>query len=299
MRQIVLIGAGGQLGSDLRGLLSRRDGDRLIPLTHADLDVCDQAKVRERLSQIRPDVVLNTAAYHRVDDCEDQAEKTFQVNALAVLNLARVCRDLGALLVHFSTDYVFGGDLSRCEPLPEDAPPHPVSVYGASKLAGEYLARSTCPRHFVVRSCGLYGVAGSSGKGGNFVELMLRLAREGKPIRVVDDQRVSPTFTADLAAKVVELLDSPRYGLYHITNSGDCSWYEFAVEIFRQTGLTPDLSRTTSEAFGAKARRPRYSVLANRGLEEAGLKPMRSWREALSTYLELKGHKGKTSGGSA
>jgi dTDP-4-dehydrorhamnose reductase len=160
-----------------------------------------------------------------------------------------------------------------------------LNAYGCSKLAGEFAVRATGCRHFIIRSSGLYGRAGSSGKGGNFVETMLRLAREGRPIRVVNDQRLTPTFTADLATKIAELLNTERFGLYHVTNSGDCTWYEFAAEIFRLSGLQPDFGPTTTASFGAPAPRPAYSVLAHQALLAAGLPDMPHWRDALGRYL--------------
>src|SRR5207245_2771295 len=165
-------------------------------------------------------------------------------------------------LVHYSTDYVFGLDGSRATPLTEDDSPGPVSVYGLSKLAGEYLVRSICPKHFVIRTCGLYGVWGSGGKGGNFVETMLRVAGQGKPLRVVADQVCTPTYTVDLAEATAALLPTGRYGLYHLTSGGSCSWYEFARAIFELSGVRADLSPITSAEYKAAARRPGYSVLA-------------------------------------
>jgi len=279
--RIALIGANGQLGSDLVRALRTVD---LVPLTHRDVDICDET-CTDRLSQICPDHVINTAAFNRVDDAERDASAAFRVNAAAVYRLARWCAQNGSVLIHISTDYVFGGDRVRTTPLTESDSPAPLDAYGCSKLAGEFAVRATGCRHFIIRTSGLYGHAGSSGKGGNFVETMLRLAHEGKPIRVVDDQRLTPTFTADLAAKMAQLLHTDRFGLYHITNTGDCTWYEFAAEIFRLSGLQPDLGPTTTASFGAPALRPAYSVLAHRALLAAGLSDMPHWREALQRYL--------------
>lgn len=295
MQKVAVIGANGQLGTDLvkelQGWRTRSDvrppssNCQVIPLTHKDIEICDHAGTRKILTQLKSDVVINTAAYHRVDECEDYPEKAFEVNAVAVHNLALICRDLDAVLMHMSTDYVFGGDPNRQTPYTEDALPWPLNVYGISKLAGEFFVRNLCPKHFVVRSSGLYGVAGSSGKGGNFVELMLRLAQEGKPIRVVNDQRLAPTYTVDLARKMEELITTNHYGLYHITGGGDCTWHEFAVEIFRLAGLSPELSPTTTESFGAKAMRPHYSVLTSIQSSKAGVQGLRTWEEALESYL--------------
>ena len=283
--KIMIIGAGGQLGSELVNILQ---DDTLIPLTHIDIEMTNQEQVNDILSSNMPDVVINTSAYHRVDDCEDNIDKSFSVNAYAVRTLAKICSELRTVLVHFSTDYVFGGEIQT--PYTEDDMPNPMSVYAVSKLAGEYFARNNCQRHFVIRTCGLYGAKGISGKGGNFVELMLRLAREKRPIRVVADQIVTPTYAKELAVKVSQLIRTDHYGLYHMTNDGGCSWYEFARTAFDLTGIKANLSPTTSAEYGAKARRPAYSVLENRNLKRLGLDNMRPWKEALKKYLEEKGY---------
>ena len=286
MNRVIVIGGNGQLGTDLVARMSlEKERYEVISLSHDDLEICNYEETRQMLSEIGPDVVINTAAFHQVDECEDRIEKAFEVNTYAVRELSLICRDLDAVLVHISTDYVFGGDPLRDMPLTEVDLPFPINVYGSSKLAGEYFVRSTLSKHLIIRSSGLYGLSGSSGKGGNFIETMLRLAAEAKPIRVVDDQRLSPTFTLNLAEKVIELMDVNQYGLYHVTNSGNCSWYEFAREIFHQTNQTPDLSPTTTDAFGAKANRPRYSVLGSNRISEAGVEPLRPWKEALNLYL--------------
>ena len=231
--------------------------------------------------------MINTAAFNRVEDCETEVEKAFGVNAFAERNLAQICAELDCVLVHISTDYVFGEE--KRTPYTEEDAPNPLSVYGVSKLVGEYFVRSLCPKDFVVRTSGLYGMAGSSGKGGNFVETMIRLAKENKPIRVVNDQVLTPTYTKDVAQKIKELLQTGVYGLYHITNNGQCSWYEFASKIFKLLGLKPDFGPTTTAAYRAKARRPPYSVLAHNKLKQLGLDDLRPWPQALTAYLKEKG----------
>ncbi len=278
--KVLLIGAGGQLASDLVRVLQ---GHEVIPLRHAELELTDRGQVEAALAAHQPNVVINTAAYHRVDDCEEQLERSFAVNAVGVGYLARACAEREAALLHLSTDYVFDGD--KGSPYQETDTPRPRTVYGTSKLAGELLVQQRCRRHFVVRTSGLYGVAGASGKGGNFVNLMLRLADEGKPIRVVADQITTPTATADLAAKLAWLITTEEYGTYHVTNGGSCSWFEFAAAIFELAGLRPDLSPTTTAAFAAKARRPAYSVLAHGHLQQLGADDLRPWRHALADYL--------------
>ena len=292
MARVALIGSNGQLGSDISRLWQRssfgRRGDELVGLTHHDLEVKDAGQARSVLIGLEPSMVINTAAFHRVDDCEEQALEAFEVNALGVKNLAEVCHDLGALLVHFSTDYVFDGRAST--PYAEDAPPSPISAYGISKAAGEHFLRYILPdRHVLVRSSGLYGFAGASGKGGNFVETMLRLAREGRPIRVVEDQVSAPTHTLDLAGTLLAVLESGACGTFHVTNAGACSWYDFAVEILRLAAIEADLSPVSSRQWGSRANRPAYSVLKNAHLRDIGIEQPRPWQEALAAYLQLKG----------
>ena len=283
--KIMIIGAGGQLGSELVNILQ---DDNIIPLTHLDIEITDYQQMNDIISTNLPDIVINTSAYHRVDECEDNIEKSFSVNAFAVRNLAMICSELNTPLVHFSTDYVFGGE--KKTPYAEDDIPNPLNVYAVSKLAGEYFVRNICSWHYIIRTCGLYGAKGVSGKGGNFVELMIRLARENKTIKVVSDQIVTPTYAKELASKVSQLIKTDKYGIYHATNSGECSWYEFAKSIFDMTGIKANLIPTTASEYGAKARRPAYSVLENRNLTQFGIKDMMPWKEALKEYLKEKGY---------
>jgi len=285
--RVAVIGANGQLGTDLIRVLKGANRFEPIPLTRPYFDVRNASQVLEVLIDLKPDVVINTAAFTRVDDCEDQPALAFEVNTLGTRNVAIACAELKCVLVHLSTDYVFDG--KKREPYTEEDLPNPINVYGVSKLAGEHFVRSISQKYYIIRTSGLYGVAGSSGKGGNFVETMIRLAKEGKPIRVVNDQVLSPTYTLDLAYKVVELMPTEAYGLYHITNSGQCSWYEFAGKIFKLLGLEPNFGPIVTKEFGARARRPAYSVLSNEKLINIGLGFLRSWPEALKAYLEEKG----------
>ena len=285
--RILLFGANGQLAQDLKVALAK---DEVIDLTHTQVDICDARAVEAAAKKHQPDCLLNTAAFHRVDECEDQVGPSFAVNAAGVHNLVRVANQCGAVLAHFSTDYVFEG--VQRKPRVETDTPNPQSIYALSKLAGELIVRRYAQKYFLIRTCGLYGQAGASGKprrwrgkGGNFVKTMLRLARAGKPIRVVSDQVLTPTNTKDLAEKFAPLLHTSKYGLYHMTNTGECSWCDFAAEIFRLAGLTPDLQPTTSAAFGAKARRPAYSVLDNLAYRNAGFADFRPWQDALADYL--------------
>jgi dTDP-4-dehydrorhamnose reductase len=278
----LVLGAAGQLGRDL---CPRLAGD-VTALTRAEADLGRLETLAEAIKGHRPDVVVNCAAYNFVDRAEAEPEAALAINALGARHLAIACRQAGCVLAHFSSDYVFGLDESRRTPYTEADAAGPVSVYGLSKLAGEYLARSECPRHFVIRACGLYGVWGSGGKGGNFVETMLRLAGQGKPLRIVADQTCAPSYTVDVATAAASLMATDRFGLYQITNAGSCSWYEFAKTIFELAGIKADVTPITSKEFGAAARRPEYSVLSTASYEGLGLAPMRPWRQALAAYLE-------------
>ncbi|MDO8690112.1 MAG: dTDP-4-dehydrorhamnose reductase [Dehalococcoidia bacterium] len=278
---IVIIGANGQLGTDLMKVLADLEP---VGLTHDDVDVTVSGSVREALDRHRPQIVVNTTAFNQVDLCESDPEKGFLVNAIGTHHVAETCRDLGAVLVHFSTDYVFDG--AQSTPYSERDQPLPINAYGVSKLAGEQVVRYLLERYFIIRTSGLYGKTGSGGKGGNFVEWMLKAGREGRPVRVVNDQTLAPTYTLDLAEKVKEVILRGEYGLYHITNQGSCSWYEFAQRIFQISGIAADVTPITTRQYGAKARRPARSVLENGKLRDLGLGALRTWDEALIAYLQ-------------
>lgn len=292
--KILLIGANGQLGHDLLAALKQHQvlptarGASLAGEDHTPiaLDVCSTQEVRATLHSFAPNVVINCSAFHRVDDIEKDAAQALAVNALAVQQLALACRDADAALLHVSTDYVFDGE--KRTPYTEADQPNPISAYGASKLAGELLLRAAWHKHYIVRTCGLYGIAGASGKGGNFVNTMLRLAGEGKTIKVVNDQTCTPTFTKDLAGQIAALIETNAFGTYHITSAGATTWHDFAAEIFRLAKVQADLQPTTSAEFSALAKRPAYSVLENAGLQKLGIDHMRDWHEALAEYIQLK-----------
>lgn len=282
--KILLIGADGQLGTDFQKVI---DKSALIPLTISDIDVTEKDKTIEIVKLHKPDVVINTSAYHRVDDCEENDRQAFAVNSVGVKNLCLACREIDSTLVHISTDYVFDGN--KGSPYIETDCPNPGTVYGISKLAGELYVRYMLKKYFIVRTCGLFGVAGCLGKGGgNFIESMLKLAK-GKPVlRVVGDQIVGPTYTLDLAGKISQLIRTNHYGLYHITNKGQCSWYDFAKKIFELTGTRVKLEKATTSEFKAKATRPAFSVLDSKNLRKIGLDDMRTWDKALEAYLAEK-----------
>jgi len=277
-----VIGARGQLGRDL---CPRLWGD-VVAASRDSADLTNPALLRTTLAAERPEVVVNCAAYNLVDKAEAEPESAFAVNAFGVRTLANLCSEFNIMLVHFSSDYVFGLDNGRRLPWTEVDVPIPNSVYAASKLTGEYFVRSLCPKHFVIRTCGLYGVWGTGGKGGNFVETMLRLGREKKPLRVVADQVCTPTYTVDLAYAVANLLDTGKYGLYHVTSGGSCTWHEFASTIFQQSEMKVDVAAISTAEFGAAAHRPAYSVLSCAKFVALGIEPLREWKAALAAYLQ-------------
>jgi dTDP-4-dehydrorhamnose reductase len=279
--RVLLIGYRGQLGSDLRKAF---EDEELTLSTQDQLRVEDAAQVESMVLDIRPDLILNCSAFHRVDDCEESVERAFEVNVFGVRNLALAAERTGSVLVHFSTDYVFDGPGRT--PYVETDMPCPKSVYGVSKLSGEFLLQSLCTKYFILRVSGLYGYAGSREKGTNFVEMMLGMARQGKPIRVVNDQVLTPTSTFEVARAVRLLTGTDCYGLYHLTNAGECSWHEFSRTIFELAGHEADLTAVTSAAFPTRAKRPNYSVLDNRRLREAGFADLPHWREALAAYIK-------------
>ncbi len=283
--KIFLIGADGQLGTDIEKYFTEKGAEVTGLVGLKDIDICDYGSSRRLVMDWGPDLVINTAAFHNVDLCEDEVAQTFRVNVEGVKNIASICREAGIPLMHFSTDYVFDGKKSF--PYTEDDCPGPLSIYGISKLGGERVIQSMLDRYYLIRLCGLYGHAGCTGKGNtNFVEAMLGLASTNKSVRVVDDQVMTPTSSKDAAGKIFDLVRTGIYGLYHMTNTGSCSWYEFAREIFRVAGMDVEVIPVKSSEFGAKALRPAYSVLDNVNLRKAGIKDMRHWKEALRDYID-------------
>ena len=286
--KVLVTGANGQLGTDLCKALHNFN---VIPLTDADIEVSIMDSVKHAVALCSPDVIINTAAYVRVDDCETERDKAFTVNALGARNLAVVAQKANCKMIHISTDYVFGGgEQPAFGGYTEFDNPNPINTYGMSKLAGEELVKSLCSRHFIVRTCGLFGVAGSTGKGGNFVETIIKLADGNSEIKVVNDQVVSPSYTVDVAAKIAELVTTEYYGTFHIVNGGACSWFEFAEEIIKLRGLKTRVIPLSSEQYPQKAKRPPFSALECYQLKLLGMRQLRSWQEALRAYLKEKGH---------
>ena len=283
---ILVIGSNGQLGSDL---CREIEPSELVALTHSEIEVTNTDSVQKALQEHRPEVVINTAAFVRVDECETEPDQCFRVNAIGSRNVAVATQKIGAKLVYISSDYVFGEE-GRFVPYTEFDMPVPVSILGKSKVEGEKFVQHLCSKYFIVRTSGLFGLAGSSGKGGNFVETILKLARERDELKVVNDQIFSPTYTRDLAAKIAQLINTEYYGIFHITNKDACSWYEFAREILRLTGSKTPVTPITSDQYPQKAKRPNFSVLDNYHLRLLGMDDMRPWPEALAEYLKEKGH---------
>ena len=292
--KVVLLGPNGQLGHDiLRAHEKSSEPFDVVPLGRDKLDVAVPETIERVLASLHFDVLVNCTGYHKTDEVEDRASLAVAVNTHAVQAMARVCAAKRARLVHISTDYVFGGDVERARPLREEDPTAPVNVYGASKAMGETLARLASEDVVVLRVASLFGVAGASGKGGNFVETMIRVGREKGALRVVDDQTMSPTATADVARVVVRMLaDGCAPGLYHVVNSGAATWFEFAREIIRRVGVEATVTPCTTGEYPVRAARPRYSVLDNTKVS-AAVGAMPSWQDALDRYLEAKGYSGR------
>jgi len=287
--RVAVIGSNGQVGTEIV-VAARRTGLDVIPLTHAACEVTDPASLDAVFRSLEAgDAVVNTAAFHRTDDCEDDPERAMAVNALGAYNVAAAARRRGAVSVFLSSDFVFDGTKSAA--YVESDTPRPINAYGVSKIAGEMLGAHANPSHYVVRISSVFGAAGASGKGGNFVETMLAKARSGAPVDVVDDIVMAPTYAVDAASLLVELLARRApFGIYHLANAGECSWSEFADAIFEEAGL-PNRARPVAAAdMPAKARRPRRSTLASERLDALGLRT-RPWREALDAYLIEKGHR--------
>ena len=276
---IVVLG-NGQLGTALAAL----GGPAIRVFDRAILDLGDTGAIEPALAAARPELVINTAAYNKVDEAERRPDLAFAINAIAPGAIARACAAIGARLIHVSTDYVFDGTLGR--PYLEDDLPVPVGVYGASKLAGEHLVRAYAgDRALIVRTSAVFGTAGPEvGKGGNFVRSIVRQAAAGQPLRVVNDQTTCPTYAPDLARAILSLAERPASGLLHVTNAGNCTWYQFAQAILELARLDVPLTPTMSEVQLDRARRPSYSVLSGARLATLGI-TIPPWRDALARYL--------------
>lgn len=284
MTTVVVIGSTGQLGADCVEAFA---GERVVGLSHGEIEIGDEASLRRVLPPLAPDVVVNTAAFHDVPACEGDPERAYRLNAVAPRRLARLCRELGTRLVHISTDYVFDG--ARRTPYREDDRPAPLNAYGISKLAGEHEVLSAGGRHQVVRSSGLYGVRPCRGKGGNFLDSILARAARDPVVRVVNDEVLTPTWTGSLAGQLRVLALGGPDGLFHATDHGSCSWFEFARELFALAGVRTPLEPVSARDWPSPVRRPPYSVLENAALAACGLDRMRPWRDALAECVRRRG----------
>jgi dTDP-4-dehydrorhamnose reductase len=283
VKRVLLIGGSGQLGTAIR----RRWTDcEVVAPPHAELAIEHSGRLRDALRKIGPDALVNAAAFHDVDRCETEPARAFEVNAVAVREAARAARDADVAFVTFSTDYVFDGATES--PYVESDAPHPLSVYGASKLAGEYLVESLRSRALVVRSCGVYGPGASLARGRPFIERLLSHERTAGPVRVVDDVYASPTFAGDLADAVRGLIDRGANGLYHAVDDGPVSWFDFAVEAVRQAGVDVALEPIPAREWKAAALRPQFSALSSAKLASQGI-AMPSWRSGIAAYLRSLG----------
>jgi len=290
--RILVTGAAGMLGRALVPVLEERH--QVVRLTRSDCDLCDEDAVREIFQLGKPDTVMHLAAFTNVDACEREPQKAKEQNEVATRNVARAAKHVGATMLYTSTDYIFAGD--RDDPYQEDDAPNPLNVYGRSKLMGERALQEILDRYFIVRTSWLFGPHGK-----NFVATVLRLAGEKKGLRVVNDQRGSPTYTRHLARKLEELVTTGKYGVYHITGAGSCTWFEFAQTIIELSGMKDvSLTPVSSSEHVCDATRPAYSVLANRQLMDLGIALLPCWTTGLRDYLEEVQHgeewSGKTTG---
>lgn len=279
---ILLFGASGQLGQDI--LLTTTNSDTIVPVTHQECEIGDLDSVRKFFDLHRADSVINSAAWTDVPGCESDDRRAFHSNALGAKYLAIAAAEFDIPILYVSTDYVFDGN--KTTPYVESDLPGPLNSYGLTKLMGEYYTAFNAPKSFVVRTSGVYGTHECRGKKTNFVETMLRLSKDRDTVKVVHDETLAPTYSMDLAAQILTILKTADYGLYHAASHEQCTWFEFAEEIFRLANVRIRLEKTTVKEFGSPVRRPAYSVLANARLQASGLDRMRSWKEGLSDYLK-------------
>jgi dTDP-4-dehydrorhamnose reductase len=281
----IIFGSAGQLGVELEREFAQR-GFRVQGFDRAQVDITSAQAVEEAIASLDPQVVVNAAAYNQVDVAETEPQAAFLVNALAVRNIAVACRQSDARLVHFSTDYVFDGSLNR--PYTEDDRPHPTGAYGVSKLAGELYARAYQSEALIIRTSGVFGPGGLHTARGNFIELMLRLAAEGKAIRVVADHVASPTYAPALAARTADMVERRVTGTVHCGGGTPISWYDYASLIFKEANVTPVLRSTTEKEYRTPARRPKFSALSNARMESLGIAPMPPLEVAVRSYLQIR-----------
>ena len=286
-RKVIVFGGGGQLGIELCQEFERRQW-MVQRFDRQMLDVTDASAVEGAIAQADPQFVINSAAYNQVDIAESEPSAAFAANALAVRNLAMGCRQTGAQLVHYSTDYVFDG--TKGSPYIETDAPHPLGAYAVSKLAGELYAQAYLDDPLIIRTSGVFGPGGMFTPRGNFVELMLRLARSGNPIRVVQDHVASPTYAPAMASRTADMVERNLRGVFHLGGGEPISWYDYTKLIFELAKVEPSLTPTDEREYRTAARRPKYSALSNSKLEAAGIAPMPPLQQALTDYFEKRQH---------
>lgn len=280
--KVAILGANGQLGTDLVECLQSRN-IHTIALTHQDVPIENLDVLSATIDSLKPDVVINTAAFHVVPQCEENPLRAYQVNALGALNVARAAEKVGASDVYIGTDYVFDG--KKRIPYVEDDIPNPLNVYASTKLLGEYYTLNYSAKGLVLRVSGLYGKTPCRAKGGNFITMILQSAKVKQEVKVVNDEVLTPTPTREIAEKILEFLDVDAFGLFHLTAEGECSWYEFSRVIFDTLGVTTPLRACSVSDFPAPVKRPMYSVLENAKAKSLGLPKMRHWRDSLVSFL--------------
>ncbi len=280
--RIGVIGANGQLGTDLMEVLAANHD--VTGLNHSDIEITDIDSVKRNFTSLKPEIVLNTAAYHIVPEAEKFPGKAFNINGTAVMNLAKICQELNIRFLHYSTDYVFDG--KKQKPYTEDDVPNPLSVYATTKLTGEYFASNYSDKSYVVRVSGIYGKVPCRAKGGNFITTMVKLANEKPEVRVVNDEVLTPTPTYWIAKNTEALINTDAYGLYHMSCEGEVSWYDFAKVIWDTLDLKTPLYSASVKDFPLVVKRPFYSVLENRNLNDLGINIMPDWKKALKEFLQ-------------
>jgi dTDP-4-dehydrorhamnose reductase len=288
MDRIAVLGSTGQFGHDCVAVLQSSATVEVLPLDHSQVECTNAASVRNALVPLKPQTVINCAAFVRVDDCEDQAHEAFEVNALGALHVARACAEIGAKCVYISTDYVFDG--SKESPYVESDSTAPINVYGASKLAGEQLVRQAAPDWLIVRIASLFGKMGARGKGGNFIETVVAKAKKGEPLQIVDDIQISPTYARDAAQALCQLLQQGATGVIHVANLGSCTWYEFARTALEFCQLDSPIQAVSCSEYPTRARRAKNSALASARLRQEFNITVPHWRAALKAYLIEKKH---------
>lgn len=281
--KIAILGANGQLGTDLVKEFAASRAD-VCPLTHSDVSVEDFDSLRTALATIKPSCIINTTAFHVVPQCEEDPLQAFRVNSLGALNVAKVCRELGAVNVYYSTDYVFDG--KKLAPYVETDAPNPLNVYASTKLLGEYYTLNNSQNAVVLRVSGLYGKIPCRAKGGNFITTMIKASKEKPEVKVVHDEILTPTPTQEIASRTMDIVNSGAQGLFHLTCEGQCSWYEFAEVIFSVLKLKTPLRSCSVKDFPAKIKRPFFSVLENKRLKDLKLPQMPHWKDALIAFLQ-------------